>query len=314
MASLTVYADVIVPNSVIAAGVRGKQIRKNTRTTAMNGTVQVNIDWSRTLRQYELGIIPMLAAQWRAIEGLHEVTEGGAFGMLLQDPKDSGVLITEGLLQAYSASTTALLGTMGTGFGTPVHKLHKRYTSAGSSRTKDRAITRPWASSFVLKRGGSTVTMGAGAGNAALDATTGTVTFVADATSSATSITVGATTQVVTTTNPGTLITGQRIYLAGFTGADAALVNGQSHLISNVTGAGPYTFTLATVTTGKTITLGSGSAAKYPQASEALTWQGNFYVPVQFANDEIDWELVASGPVDARLLAGPSVTLLEVRE
>jgi hypothetical protein len=297
MASLTVYADVIVPNSVIAAGVRGKQIRKNTRTTAMNGTVQVNIDWSRTLRQYELGVIPMPAAQWRAIEGLHEVTDGGAFGMLLQDPKDSGVLITEGLLQAYSATTTALLGTMGTGFGTPVHKLHKRYTSAGSGRTKDRAITRPWASSFVLKRGGSTVTLGAGAGNAALDATTGTVTFVADATSAATGITVGATTQVVTTTNPGTLTIGQRIYLTGFTGADAALVNGQSHLISNVTGAGPFTFTLATVTTGK-----------------ALTWQGNFYVPVQFANDEIDWELVASGPVDARLLAGPSVTLLEVRE
>ena len=314
MAALTVFADVIVPNTVVAAGIRGKQLRKNSRAVAINGTMQINIDWSRTLRQYELGFVPMAVAQWQAIEGLHEVTEGGAFGMLLQDPKDSGVLITEGLLQAYSAATTALVGSMGSGFGTPVHRLHKRYTSAGSSRTKDRAITRPMAAGFVLRRAGSPVTLGVAAGNAALDANTGTVTFVPDATSAATSITVGATTQVVTTTNPGTLIAGQRVYLTGFTGADAALVNNASHLINSVTGAGPFTFTLATVTTGRVITLGTGTAARYPQASEALTWSGSFWVPVHFASDEIDWELVASGPIVNRLLAGPSVTLMEVRE
>lgn len=314
MASLTVYADVIVPNSVIAAGVRGKQIRKNSRTTSMNGTVQVNIDWARTLRQYELGIIPMLASQWRAIEGLFEVTEGGAFGMLLQDPKDSAALVSEGLAQGYLASTTALVGSMGSGFGVPVVKLHKRYTSAGSTRTKDRAITRPVAAGFVLRRAGTPVTVGAAAGNIALDATTGLCTFVPDATSGANSITVGPTTQVSTTTNPGTLTAGQRLFLSGFTGAGAGLVNGLSHLINSVTGAGPFTFTLATVTTGATITLGAGQGARYPQASEALTWSGSFYVPVQFASDEIDWDLVAGGPNDMRLLAGPSVTLLEVRE
>ena len=58
----------------------------------------------------------------------------------------------------------------------------------------------------------------------------------------------------------------------------------------------------------------SGLAYKYPQATEALTWDGGFYVPVQFANDEIDWDLVRSGAYDTRLMAGPSVTLLEVRE
>lgn len=32
-----------------------------------------------SLRKYDLGFVPMLPAQWAAIEGLHEVTEGGAY-------------------------------------------------------------------------------------------------------------------------------------------------------------------------------------------------------------------------------------------
>ena len=35
---------------------------------------------------------------------------------------------------------------------------------------------------------------------------------------------------------------------------------------------------------------------------------------VHFASDEIDWELVVGGPEGSRLLAGPSVTLMEIRE
>jgi hypothetical protein len=45
-----------------------------------------------------------------------------------------------------------------------------------------------------------------------------------------------------------------------------------------------------------------------------LTWSGDFYVPVHFANDEIDWEMILGGTYDTRLIAGPSVTLQEVRE
>ena len=210
--TITVYADVILPNRIISAGARGKQVRNNNRTLASNGTQQVNVNWARTLRQYELGVVPLSVADWQTIEGLFEVTEGGAFGFLLQDPKDTKALITEGVATALTSTT---------------FQLYKKYTSAGSTRTKNRKITRPIAAGFDIKVSGVSLTV---------------------------------TTQ----------------------------------------------YTLNTVTGVVTI-------ASAPAAAN-ITWSGSFYVPVHFASDEIDWELVRSGPADTRLMAGPSVTVLEVAE
>ena len=78
--AITVLSDVILPTSLLTSGVRGKQMRNNTRSEASNGSAIININWSKTLRQYELGCVPMTVAQWQALEGLHEVTEGGAYG------------------------------------------------------------------------------------------------------------------------------------------------------------------------------------------------------------------------------------------
>jgi uncharacterized protein (TIGR02217 family) len=308
--SITVYNDVILPASVLSAGVRGKNARRNTRTMTANGQGQINVDWSRTLREYQLGIAPMPVTTWQTIEGLHEVTEGGAYGFLMQDPKDSAVAATEGLLYPYN--TSALLGTNGLGYGIPAYKMYKRYTSVGSTRTKDRSITRPQTTP-VVKRGGSTVTHGAGAGNIAINYDTGTVTFVADSSSTVTAVSVGATTQVTLTAALSGVAIGERLYLSGLTGTVASTLNSLSHAITNITGGGLNVYTLSVVTTGLAWS-GSGSGYAYPQSTETLTWSGNFYVPVHFANDEIDWELVKGGPADGRYLAGPSVTLLEVRE
>lgn len=208
---ITVFADTILPSSIIAAGVRGKQIRRNSRTTATSGAMQINIDWARTLRQYELGVVPLSVSQWQTIEGLHEVTEGGAYGFLLQDPKDTAATLDTGRVALVSGTT---------------YQLQKRYTSAGSPRTKDRKITRPMASGFVLQAAGVTVAPA----NYTLDATTGKITI-------------------------------------------------------------PSAPAFAT-----------------------LTWSGYFYVPVHFASDEIDWELVRSGPAETRLMAGPNVVVMEVAE
>jgi uncharacterized protein (TIGR02217 family) len=206
--SITVFADVIVPNSVLAAGARGKQIRSNTRTEALNGRQTINVNWSRTLRQYEFGFVPLDITLWQTLEGLFEVTEGGAFGMLLSDPKDQTCKITDGVCTMLTSTT---------------FQLHKRYTSAGSTRTKDRKITRPIAAGFDIKSSGVTATY-------TLDTVTGIVTIPA------------------------------------------------------------------------------------APAVGTLSWSGSFYVPVHFLSDQIDWELVRSGPVDHRLMAGPTVTLMEVRE
>lgn len=209
--AITVYTDVILPSGVLAGGVRGKQIRSNARTGARNGGMQINVNWARTLRQYELGVSPMTVEQWQAIEGLHEVTEGGAFGFLMSDPKDASASLANGRVSLVSGTT---------------YQLQKRYTSAGSTRTKDRKITRPIAADFVLQASGVTVA-------------------------------------------------------------------GANYTLNTVTGR---------------LTIPSAPAAA------TLTWSGSFYVPVHFASDEIDWELVRSGPMEARLMAGPSVTVMEVAE
>jgi uncharacterized protein (TIGR02217 family) len=301
-----VLNDVLLPESLVEGNIRGTQQRKNMRSANQAGFVKANVLWTTTLRRYEMGFAPMFAADWQAIEGLFEITEGGAFGFLMRDPKDGLVSDDQGLLMPYAS---AEVGALGVGYGVPSYRLYKRYAVAGSTRTKDRRITRPDAVSVL--RGVSSVTEGAGAGQISIDDDVGLVTFVADATSAAVAITVGATTQVELTGAIAGMTAGKRLYLSGFTGADAALVNGHSHVVNSVAGS---TYTLGTNTAGKAITLGSGVGAKYPQASEALTWQGSFLVPVQFESDSIEWDALAGGSEDQRVFSGSSITLVEVRE
>lgn len=174
----------------------------------------------------------------------------------------------------------------GTGSGTPSYQLGKRYLSG--SQYEDRETKKIVAASYTIYRNyPTTVTEGGAAGNFSIDIDTGIVSFVADASSAATGITPGTTTQVILSTNPGTLIAGQLLYLSGFTGADAAFVNGLAHTINSVTGTGPYTFTLATNTSGKTITVGAGTGYKYPQVTDLLTSAFQFDIPCRFDTDHM---------------------------
>lgn len=130
---------------------------------------------------------------------------------------------------------------------------------------------------------------------------------IATQAASSDSMALGATTTLVLTTNPGTMVAGQKLYLSGFTGADAATLNGKAHSIISVTGAAPYVFTLDTVTTGKTITVGAGTGYHYPQASDALNWVGEFDIPVRF---DMDW--LQTG-MDTGLMVWDNITMIELR-
>lgn len=146
---ITVFSDVLLPNSVIAAGVRGKNMRLNSRVPTDSGFEAINVVWSQTLRQYELGIAPMTVAQWQAIEALHEITEGGAFGFLMEDPKDR---------TAVNGVVLAVVGG---------YQLYKRYTHADSERVKDRKITRPIAAGMTVAVNGVPLSAGQWAVNTA---------------------------------------------------------------------------------------------------------------------------------------------------
>lgn len=307
MSGIVVYADVIVPECLIAAGASGRQNRQNDRSVNQGGYATANIVRDMTLREYLLGIIPMELELWAEIDGLFEVTDGGAYGMLLKDPKDSAVTVANGALQGYMAGVE--FGTPGFGNGTPLYGLRQLKKAASSTRTKSIIRTRPNGTPSLF-RGGTPVTIGAAAGNASVSAGPAYVTFVADASQNVTAVTVGATTQVTLASAIAGFVVGGRLWLQDLTGADAALLNNQSHQITNIAS---NVYTLATNTAGKTITA-AGTGKKYPQPDESLTWSGSFYVPVQFAEDSMDWEMVKPGDDDDRLVAGQSIRLIEIRE
>lgn len=309
--TLTVYNDVILPARIVeASGLQGRNIRVNDRARAANGQISVNVRQSRTLRHFEFGGVPMDVAIWQTLEGLFEVTDAGAYGFLMEDPKDIAVAAAAGLMYPYASG---LVGAIGLGYGVPTLKLYKRYTAIGSTRTRDRRITRPRAAGITLLRAGSPITLGASAGNAALDADTGTLTFVADASQAISSITTGASTTfnfASGTPIVAALAVAQRVYVAGVSGTAASALNGLSHAVAS---KGATSLTVSTSTSGLSGT--GGTASKFPQASEAMTWSGLMYVPVHFANDVLDWTLRRAGQAEAtRLFSGPSIVLDEVPE
>ncbi len=305
--TIVVYEDVILPKNVVLAGVSGRQTRQNDRSSNPAGFATVNAVRDVTLREYTIGIKSMLKAYWRQIEAIWEITDSGAFGFLIEDPK--GPTVSDGLLQGYMSGVE--FGAPGVGNGGPLYGFREAFRAAGSSRLATRAVTRLNGSPAVL-RGGSPVTVGVAAGNIGISTGPSYVTFVPDATRTVTAVTVGAATQVTLDSAIGVVV-GGRLWLQGLTGADAALLNSQSHEVTAITGAGLNVYTLATNTAGKAITA-AGQGHKYPQPDEALTWSGLTYVPVQFAEDAIDWTLARPGHESDRLFTGPSIPLIEVRE
>lgn len=157
MASVTVLSNVIADNRlIVGVGCRGKTMRRNERVTVASGAQHVNALWTQSLREYEFGYIPMLASKWFEVEAIFEITNGGQLGFLLQDPKDSGVTVTQGVVAALSATT---------------FQLYKRYTSPSAPGSwKDRKITRLKAGSTVFYVSGVQVA-------ASVDDATGIVTI-----------------------------------------------------------------------------------------------------------------------------------------
>lgn len=305
--SIVVYDDVILDECVFLAGATGVQTRLNFRSVNQGGYATVNAVRDVTLRQFNFGAKPMSINFWNEVEGCYEVTDAGTFGFLVKDPKDQS-LGTMGALQGYMSGVE--FGSPRFGNGTALYGIRKGYKAQSSSRIKYRPITRP-NGTWSVTRGGTPVTVGAGAGNISFSAGPTFVTFVPDASRFVSSVTVGASTVVTLSSAIPGFVVGGRLWLDTLSGADAALLNNKSHLISNIAGA---VYTLSTNTAGKIIAAGSGQGRKFPQPDEALVVTGDFYVPVQFATDNLDWDIVKPGPFGSRLVQGPDVVLVEIRE
>jgi hypothetical protein len=98
---------------------------------------------------------------------------------------------------------------------------------------------------------------------------------------------------------------GGELYLANLTGTIAATLNNKAHQVQSGT---PPTYVISTNTTGLTWG-GGGSGYRYPQETEVLDWEGEFDLPMRFAQDYT--ALTIQGPTVYRI---DEVQLIETRE
>ena len=199
------------------------------------------------------------------------------------------------------ARTNGRLGTSTNGTGYPTYQLTKHY--ATGAVFEDRQIRKPVIGTVAIYRDSVLQTAGVGAGNYALDTTTGVVTFVANASSSVVSVTPGTTTSIILAGSVGVAIGGE-LYLSGLTGTIGATLNGIAHQVQSGT---PPTYVISTNTTGLTWS-GGGTGYRYPQETEVLDWSGEFDVPMRFAEDYT--ALTIEGPTVYRI---DEVSLVEIR-
>ena len=294
---MSFYETPRFPDTIAYQATGGPEF-STTVVIASSGYEQRNSNWSSVRHRYDVGYTARTQSQKDEIAAFFMAMGGRQHGFRFKDWADFEATVTTGYLGA---------GAVGTGLAT--YQMLKHY--ANGAVTYQRTITKPVSGSISLTRAGSPVTLGAGAGNAAIDTTTGIVTFVADDSESITGHTPGASHQFTTAADMSMLAIGEKVYISGATvsgGTD--VVNGVAHTISNKSGAGPYTWTLSTTTTG--LTVSGGTAYAYPQAGEALKWAGQFDVPTRFDTDRIDWQ-IANRSGTGLLFVAQSIGIVEIR-
>jgi uncharacterized protein (TIGR02217 family) len=262
-----------------------------------NGWEQRNENWTEARGSWSAEYGPHSSTDTAALVSMFRSVKGASNPFRFKDPSDHTVTISNGTLGAWPNE--------GKGTGYPTYQLYKQYVSGALSEA--RPIRKPVSGAVTVYRNATPCTVGVAHGNISINTVTGVITFISDASAYATSLTLGATTHIFFASNMG-LTYGQRIHLGGFTGADAGLLNSLAHVIISITGSGPYDFLIDTNTAGKSITLGSGGGAKYPQTTDALTWAGEFDVPVRFATDKLDIKALEGG-----WFSWDNVGLVEVR-
>jgi uncharacterized protein (TIGR02217 family) len=290
----------LVMSDKLVLGFVGGPTFSNDVTYTGGGFRWVNQRWDEGLKKWNASHIPQTQALTDDLVSFFRIHKGGGKTFLVDDPLDRSFTQAQGIL-----------GT-GAGNGMPSYQLYKQRMI--SAETDLQKITRPKTGTLTPQRNSVAITFGAGAGNIAVDYTTGVITFVADASQVPTSITVGASTVIrVSGTDNLAMAVGKLIYMAGVTGTAAAVLNGYAWTITAKSGTGPWDYTIGAVTTGLTVT-GVGTIYKYPQASDTLTCAGGFYTPACFLTDEMRIDIIVGGPEGKRVCQWNDIPMMEDRE
>ena len=250
-----------------------------------------NAAWSQSRATYEASHGVRTQAQFNTLLAFFRALRGRAHGFRFKDWSDFTVLDSEGKL---GVPVSVAPG---------IYQLRKRYTAG--ALTEDRDIRKPVVGTVIVRRNGSPVTAGGGAGQYALDTTTGIVTFVPTSTKTITGITK-ANPGVITATAHG-FSNGDLIGITGVSGMTQI-----NNVFAAVTVLSTDTFHIGVNTTSYSTYVSGGSAKKYGSSSDVLSWSGEFDVPCRFDTDEMRAQnKTRSGP--GLLFGWDSVPLVEIR-
>jgi uncharacterized protein (TIGR02217 family) len=261
------FLDIQFPRQV-ARGAQGGACYSTDVVVLGSGHEQVNQNWSVARGRWNVAHGVKSQAALDELIAHFRIAKGRANWFRFRDWADFEV-----------STSTGRLGTGAVGTGGPTYQLYKRYSHAAGS--EDRLISLPESGGVTVYRGATPVVIGAGAGEIAIDYTTGIVTFVPDASKSILAISKASPGVIQTSTAHG-YSTGDLIYLASIGGMTE--LNGT---VVTITEVGADEFSIGVDTTGYTTYTSGGTAAKYPQAADALTWAGTFDVPARFDTDQM---------------------------
>lgn len=250
--------------------------RWNTRVLRLkSGYEQRNQQWEDTLHRGDVAYGVRSRADMDTLAAFFQEVRGRAYAFRFKDWRDYAV--TDEALSPDGSPTVQLIQTYGTGTNDYV-----------------REITKPVSGSVSLERNSSAFSA------YTLDTTTGIVTLTEDSSASISSVSAASPASIDTSSGHG-FSTGDEIWI---TGTGLSEVDDQ---VWTITVVDTDTFTLDGSDTSATGGSSAGTASKYIQSDEALTWTGEFDVPVRFDTDEMsivwdDYEVLST-----------SVPVIEVR-
>lgn len=255
-----------------------------------SGAESRNANWTAARWKGDVSYGVRTQTQLDTLIAYFRAMKGRAHGFRIKDWSDYLVTTANGLLGA------------GVGTGNPTYQLNRVYTTG--SLSESRVIKKPVTSTIKIFKAAVEQTLTT---HYTLDSTTGIVTFVATSSKSITGITQ-ANPGVVTATAHG-FTNGQDVYISGVGGMTQV-----NNLTFTVAGATANTFQLSGVdTTSYTAYTSGGTAALYPQSGDALTWSGEFDIPVRFDTDEMRYSIV-SKHADDLVMSWQGVPVIETRE
>lgn len=239
-----------MPDKVAAGFVGGPEFATDV-VIVESGFEQRNQKWSQARRSWQADHRHKTQAETDALIDYFHAAAGRANTFRFKDHDDY-----------QAASSAGRLGTGAVGTGLATYQLYKRYSSGGQNH--DRKITRPVSGTLTVYRNAVAVTVGAAAGNIAINHDTGLVTFVADTTKNV-NANSAKTITAITQANPGVVtatahgfVTGDKIKITGVVGMTQV-----NDLYFTITVIDANSFSIGVDTTAYTAYSSGGTATKH---------------------------------------------------